>query len=130
MHKLFTYGPLRGPSLLVAVAAAGWLLSYLVDGSGLCYFFMGVWGVYYMTLNLGGDVPSGGACYLAGSSHSFMTFVVEDDMTEGWDTVVPIGRSVSGFRVAGQSTRDRPAGLLAIGWPSLCYPPPSKLCFN
>ena len=35
VHKLFTDGPLRGPFLLVAVAVAGWLLSYVVDGSGL-----------------------------------------------------------------------------------------------
>jgi hypothetical protein len=42
---------------LVVVAVAERLLSYVVDGSGLCYFFMGACGVYYMTLDLGGDVP-------------------------------------------------------------------------
>ena len=39
-------GPCGGLFLLVA----GGLLSCVVDGSGLCYFFMGACGVYYMTL--------------------------------------------------------------------------------
>lgn len=40
-------------------------------GSGLCHFFMGPCGVYYMTLALDGDVPWGAACYLAGIAHPF-----------------------------------------------------------
>ena len=36
--------------LLAAVAVAGCILSCVVDGSGLCYYFMGACGVYYMTL--------------------------------------------------------------------------------
>ncbi|MEO3932966.1 hypothetical protein WMO79_09180 [Micrococcaceae bacterium Sec7.4] len=60
---------------------AGCLFSYVVDGSGLCYFFMGARGIYYMTLDVGGDVPWGAACYLAGTSHPFIACVVEADMT-------------------------------------------------
>jgi hypothetical protein len=43
-------GPFGGLFLLAAVAVAGCLLSFVVDGSALCYFFMGACGDYYMTL--------------------------------------------------------------------------------
>ena len=35
---------------VVAGVVAGWLLSYVVYGSGVCYFFMVYCRVYYMTL--------------------------------------------------------------------------------
>ena len=40
VHKLFTYGPLRGPFLLVAVAVAGWLLLVVSGSGGAGYLFM------------------------------------------------------------------------------------------
>ena len=40
VHKLFTYGPLRGPFLLVAVAVAGWLLLLVSGSGGAVYSFM------------------------------------------------------------------------------------------
>jgi hypothetical protein len=85
VNKLFIWGPApAGRFSLVAGDVAVCLLSYVVDHSGLCYFFMDAFGVYNMTLRIaGGDVPLGGACcYRAGSSYPFISCGLEDDTTK------------------------------------------------
>jgi len=55
-------------------------------------------------------VDAVGSC-LPGTAHPFVACVVEDDMTERWDAVVLMGRSVSDPR--GGPKHPRPAR-----WPS------------
>ena len=56
VHKLFTYWPLRG-SFLLAGVVAGWLLSSVVDGSGLATSSGCPPRLLHDAVELGGDVP-------------------------------------------------------------------------
>ena len=108
VHKLFIDGPLRGLFCWLPVLLRC-LLSYVVDGSGLCCFFMGACGFYYMTLCTWEAV---GRCIRSGwyfTSVHCLRGRGRHDGTVGRRGADGVWCQV---RVAGQGTRDRPGGLL------------------
>ena len=91
------------------------VLRYLLDILAAIYAsIMGDCCVYYMTLDLGADVPWVLRAFLARISPPFMACVVEDDMTEGRDSVVLMERWVSG-------PRGRPEDPRTTRWAALIY---------
>ena len=77
MHKVFTYGPLRGPFSLLAAAVAGCILAFLGGRVVVRYQFMGVLGSANMTWQKFGASFFGASLAV----HFFMVGAGEGGMT-------------------------------------------------